>query len=238
MRKWENVCLQGKLVHTEIKWSEGQAAIESKMELKEMSFVPSLLDNSPPQKSQIKKATDFYAIYFGSSVTAALYRDMKASLSLGLDVPHWDPFDLQSFLYFFTYIYWFHWLRHLFYEKPPFVIVEHCLAAIIVHTRGGRIRIKLIQSNILTPGLTTAKSSKLTFRKFEYFDWWQCRLFCILKKSLETVKEFLHRQWEFFIQVFFPIFNFSIKKSVSYQSYGSVLQINFVRSLKINTFLH
>lgn len=70
-----------------------------------MSFVSSLLGNSPPQKTQVKKTTDFYAICSDSSVTEALYRDMKASFSLGLDMIYWDPFDLQSFLCFFTYIY-------------------------------------------------------------------------------------------------------------------------------------
>lgn len=49
--------------------------------------------------------------------------------------------------------------------KPSFVLVEHSLAAVTVQTRGGRIRIKLVESNVLTPGLTTAISMNLTFRK-------------------------------------------------------------------------
>ena len=64
----------------------------------------------------------------------------------------------------FTYMYWFHWLRHLFYVKPSFVFVEHHLAAVIGQKMGGRIRIKLIQTNILTHDLTRAISINLIFR--------------------------------------------------------------------------
>lgn len=66
--------------HIEIISDYYQAGTESKMELKEINLVSSLLDNSPPWISQIKRATDFYAMYFDFSVTLALYRDMKASL--------------------------------------------------------------------------------------------------------------------------------------------------------------
>lgn len=141
---------------------------------------------------------------------------MKASLSLGLDISHWVPFDLQSFLYFFTSIDWFAWLRHLFYVKPSFFLVEHSSAAVIVQTRGGRIRIKLIKSNILIPVLTTATSMNLTFRKLAgyflvFWLWWQYGLFCILKKNFETVKIFLDRNWKFFIHIFLQSLAFQLK---------------------------
>lgn len=69
VRQGQNVCLQGKLAHIEIKWCAGHAATEAETILKETSFMPSLLDISPPQKSCIQKASDISAICSDSSVT-------------------------------------------------------------------------------------------------------------------------------------------------------------------------